>query len=261
MKERKVVAIIQGRMSSSRLPGKVLLDLGGQPMLARVISRVRRARSIDEIMVATTTDPSDDPIADWCEANQINCCRGDLYDVLDRYYQAAKLARADVVVRITADCPMIDPKEIDRVVRAFFADGADFAANRLPPPFKRTSPVGMDTEVSSFEALERAWQEATLPFEREHVMPYLYDEPGRFRVKLVNHRPSLAHLRYTVDTPEDLQLAREVYAYFDNQDTFSLSDLLKANALHPAWQERVAAVEHKILQDVDARMTERVKHD
>ncbi len=118
-----------------------------------------------------------------------------------------------MIVRVTADCPMIDPDEIDRVIQRFFDSGADFAANRLPPPYKRTSPIGMDTEVCSFAALERAWREADQAYQREHVMPYLYDQEGRFKVAVVDRQPDLGgHLRFTVDTPADLQQANEIYA-------------------------------------------------
>ncbi len=249
----KTVAIIQARMSSSRLPGKVLRLVGSQPMLARVLARASRANLVDEVLVATTNDPSDEPIAIFCHSGGIPCFRGDLYDVLDRYYQAAKQAGADVIVRITADCPFIDPREIDRTIRHFFDASADFSANRLPPPFKRTTPIGMDTEVCSFAALERAWQEAAEPFEREHVMPYLYDSPGRFKVSLADLEDDLSHLRFTVDTPEDLEVANQIYAAFDNRDDFSLQDLLTASAEHPEWQAQVAGVKHKNLFAVDQR--------
>ena len=249
----KTVAIIQARMGSSRLPGKVLLDLGGQSMLSRVLNRTGRAPGLDELVVATTTEPGDDALQAFCEHSGVRCFRGDPYDVLDRYYQCAKMVDAEMVVRITADCPFIAPEEITRVLKAFQKGSYDFVANRLPPPFKRTSPIGMDTEVVSFANLERAWQEAKEPYEREHVMPYFYDTPGRFRVKLVQRRPSLGHLRFTVDTPEDLALARDVFAAFDNRDDFTLEDLLAANGRHPEWQASVSAVKHKGFRDVDKR--------
>ena len=129
---------------------------------------------MDEVAVATTTDVSDDPIEAFCKSNKVPVYRGDVFDVLDRYYQAARAFQADVIVRLTADCPLLDPYVVDQTVRRFFADGADFAANRLPPPFKRTFPIGLDTEVCSFAALERAWKEADQKYQREHVMPYLY---------------------------------------------------------------------------------------
>ena len=240
-------------MSSSRLPGKVLRLVGSQPMLARVIARASRAKLVDEVMVATTTDPSDEPIAEYCETMGIACFRGDLYDVLDRYYQAAKLFGADVVVRLTADCPFIDPEEIDRTITHFHLTCADFTANRLPPPFRRTTAVGMDTEVVSFAALERAWQEAAEPFEREHVMPYLYDMPGRFKISVADWEKDLSHLRFTVDTPADLEVANQVYAFFEDRDDFTLQDLLAANASQPAWQAQLAGVKHKDVFEVDER--------
>jgi len=253
MSQDNIIAIIQARMGSSRLPGKVLRDLGGEPVLARVINRVLRAKTLTGVVVATTTDPVDDPIAAFCQQQAVPVFRGSQFDVLDRYYQAAREHHADVVVRITADCPMIDPQEIDRVVTAFLEGAYDFAANRLPPPAQRTSPIGMDTEVCSFAALTQAWQNATEPYEREHVMPYLYDTSGRFRVKIVETEPSLGHLRFTIDTEEDLQVARAIYAAFGNRDDFSLAELLEQNALHPQWQASLAGVRHKSLTEVDAR--------
>ncbi|MBP7032606.1 MAG: methyltransferase domain-containing protein [Anaerolineaceae bacterium] len=253
MTEQNILAIIQARMSSSRLPGKVLRDLGGKPVLERVISRVSRSRYISSVVVATTADPSDDPIAEFCELHDTRLFRGSLYDVLDRYYQCARENQADVIVRITADCPMIDPQEIDRVIAAFLEGDCDFAANRLPPPQERTSPIGMDTEVCSFAALEDAWQHATEKYEREHVMPYLYETPGRFRVRVVDTAPDMGHLRFTIDTEEDLQVARAIYAAFGNEDYFSLEELLRVNAENPQWQHSLAGIQHKSFLDVDER--------
>lgn len=222
-------------------------------MLARVINRVRQAQLLDEILVATTGDLGDDPILRFCQEHGLACFRGDPYDVLDRYYQAALSVEADVIVRITADCPMIAPEEIDRVIQAFLDSGSDFAANRLPPPFVRTTPIGMDCEVCSFQALQQAWQQADQPYQREHVMPYLYDTPGRFKVQVVDMQPSQGHMRFTVDTPEDLQLANQVYEAFGGRDDFNLQELLAENESHPEWQSQVAQVQHKSLYDVDQR--------
>lgn len=253
MTEPNILAIIQARMSSSRLPGKVMRDLGGKPMLERVIDRVSRSRYISGLVVASTDDSADDPIADFCAQKGTLLFRGSQYDVLDRFYQCARQYQADVIVRVTADCPMIDPMEIDRVIAAFLEGGCDFAANRLPPPEKRTSPIGMDTEVCSFAALEQAWQHASEKFEREHVLPYLYDTPGRFRVRIVETSPDMGRLRFTVDTEEDLQIARAIYAAFANEDTFGLEDLLRMSAQHPQWQYSLAGVQHKSFLDVDER--------
>jgi spore coat polysaccharide biosynthesis protein SpsF len=248
-----VVAIIQARMGSSRLPGKVLKEIGGLPMLFRVVLRARRAQTLGQVVIATTTDEGDDAIVDFCAAKGFPCFRGDPYDVLDRYYQAACLFNAQVVVRLTGDCPLIDPFEIDRTVCAFDEVGVDFAANRLPPPWKRTTPIGMDTEVVSFDALKRAWQEAEEKYAREHVMPYLYEEDGRFKVGLVDHEPDLGHLRLTVDTAEDLALVRRIYDHFRNTDDFSLKDILSLLEKHPEWMAINEGVEHKSYNDIDRR--------
>lgn len=248
-----IVAIIQARMGSSRLPGKVLKDIGGVPMLQRVVVRARRSRTIGQVVVATTTDPGDDPLVDFCRQKGFPVFRGHGYDVLDRYYQAAKRFDARIVVRLTADCPVIDPHEINRTVSAFLDAGVDFAANRLPPPWHRTTPIGMDTEVVTFTALERAWQEAEAKYAREHVMPYFYEEPGRFDILLVDHDPDLGELRLTVDTPEDLELIREVYAHFGNSDEFTMDEMVALLRDHPDIRRLNAVVTHKSFKDVDDR--------
>ena len=248
-----VVAIIQARMGSSRLPGKVLKDIGGKPMLQRVVVRARRARSLGRVVVATTTDPGDDLLADFCRRQGFPVFRGHPYDVLDRYYQAAKYFDAEIIVRLTADCPVIEPREIDRTVLAFLDARVDFAANRLPPPWHRTTPIGMDTEVVTFQALERAWREADAKYAREHVMPYLYEEPGRFETLLVDHDPDWGSLRLTVDTPEDLEMVREVFAHFGNTNEFSMDEMVTLLESHPELSELNAAVKHKSYNDVDDR--------
>jgi spore coat polysaccharide biosynthesis protein SpsF len=248
-----VVAIIQARMGSSRLPGKVLKDICGEPAIIREVVRVRRAQTIGQVVVATTTDPGDDPVLAVCRARGIPCFRGDIHDVLDRYYRAAQLFKAETIVRLTGDCPVIDPQEIDRTVRAFFESGADFAANRLPPPWKRTTPIGMDTEVVSFDNLERAWHEAESKHAREHVMPYFYEQEGRFKVVLADHDPDLGSYRLTVDTPEDLALIRKLYAHFEGGDAFSLHDLIAVLNNHPEWMALNAQVVSKDYQETDSR--------
>jgi spore coat polysaccharide biosynthesis protein SpsF len=245
------VAIIQARMGSSRLPGKVLQDIAGSPMLARVVARARRAETLDRVAVATTTEPDDDPIDSLCQSLDVPVYRGSLHNVLDRFYQAALVFEAGTVVRLTADCPLIDPGEIDHTVREFLAAGVDFAANRLP--WGRTVPIGLDTEVCTFKALEKAWNEAQEPYEREHVMPYLYDHEGRFRVLLVNTTPDRGSLRWTVDTPQDLELVRQVYARFPGRDDFTYSELLDLFEREPELANINANVQHKTFTDVDPR--------
>jgi len=253
LRDPGVVAVIQARMGSSRLPGKVLKDIGGQPMLFREVVRARRAQTIGRVVVATTREGEDEPVAAFCVTKGIPCFRGDPYDVLDRYYQAACLYGAHTIVRLTGDCPLIDPGEIDRTVNAFFDAGVDFAANRLPPPWKRTTPIGLDTEVVTFTALQRAWLEAEAKYAREHVMPYLYEESGRFNILLVDHDPNLGHFRLTVDTPEDLSLIRRIYDHFGNTDDFSMVEILSLLNQNPALLEINAGIMHKDYKDVDER--------
>ena len=174
--------------------------------------------------------------------------------MLDRFYQAARHYAADGVVRITADCPFIDPDLIDLTVQEFWRSGADFAANRLPPPWKRTYPIGLDTEVCSMAALERAWKEATQKFEREHVMPYFYDEEGRFKIHVLHHDPDYGSLRWTVDTPQDLDLLRVVAGRFAGRMDFSWREVLALFQREPELAQINAGVQHKTATDVDSRM-------
>ena len=250
----RTVAIIQARMNSSRLPGKVLLDLAGQPMLVRVVERACRAKMIDDVIIATTSDPADDPIEALCRERGYSVYRGSQFDVLDRFYQAARQAQADLIVRLTADCPVIDPQVIDLTVQAFQHADADFAANRLPPPWKRTYPIGLDTEVCSFIGLARAWQEAKLPYEREHVMPYFYDQEGRFKIVVIDHDPDYGSLRWTVDTAEDLNLLREIFQRFAGQDQFGWLDVLALVQREPQLSKLNASVRAKQAMETDQRM-------
>ncbi len=247
------LAIIQARMSSSRLPGKVLLEIHGKPMLERVLDRVILARQIDRILVATTTDPSDDPLEEWCKGHGIGYYRGSMQDVLDRFYQAAFLYKPQFIARITADCPVIDPGLIDDTVQVCRENGVDFAATRLPPPFPRTFPIGLDVEVSTFSALERAWREANIPAEREHVFPYLYDQPARFNLKILNHDPDYGNLRWTVDTAEDMVLIRKIYEHFLPRTDFGWEEVLALVESQPELSSINAGTPHKSYLDVDER--------
>ncbi len=213
----KVVAIVQARMGSTRLPGKVLKDLAGETMLARVVGRLRHADRINELLVATTDRPEDDAIVDECRKLSVLVSRGDQDDVLDRYFKAAQFASADVVVRITADCPLIDPEITDTTIARFIDEVPDYASNTMV----RTYPRGLDTEVMSFSALSKAWQKAQKSYEREHVTPYLLEHPSEFRlVSVVGDRDYSTH-RWTVDTPEDLLFVRTVYERLKAKGMFS----------------------------------------
>ncbi len=249
----RTVAIIQGRMGSSRLPGKILMDIAGEPMLMRVVERARLAKTVDEVVFATTTDPSDDPVAEFCQARAIPCWRGSLLDVLDRFYQAARHFNAGTIVRLTADCPLLDPGLVDETVALFRRQQADFAANRLPPPYRRTYPIGLDCEVCTFAALERAWREASAPHEREHVMPYLYEVQGRFKVAVLDKEVNYGHLRWTVDTAQDLELVRQLYARLAGKENFTWLDVLAIFEREPGLAKINADVTHRNMYDVDNR--------
>ncbi len=246
-------------MSSTRLPGKVLKEAAGRPLLERMVERVRHSRLVDQVMVATTVDPTDDEIEKFCVERGIDLYRGSLPDVLDRYYQAALKTRADLIVRLTGDCPLIDPALIDETIQALIDHKADFACNRLPPPFTRTYPIGLDVEVCTFHALERAWKEASEKHEREHVLPYLYEVPGRFKVVQVNYREDRGNLRWTVDTPEDLELIRAIYDRFDGQNDFSWLDVLDLYKREPEMFQVNASVKHKTYLDYEKEKP--VEHD
>ncbi len=241
-------------MSSSRLPGKVLLDINGKPMLQWVFDRTCAASLVDQVCVATTDDPRDDAIQEFCEKLGYPFFRGSQYDVLDRYYQAARALKADAVVRITADCPLIDPQLIDLVIGEFLEAGVDFCANRLPPPFHRTFPIGLDTEVADFSALEQAWREADQPYEREHVMPYLYDREGRFKVRVVDNEVDYGMCRWCVDTLEDLEFVRRVTARLIGQPNFGWLDILDVLQREPELTLINQEVRHKTMVDVDDRI-------
>jgi spore coat polysaccharide biosynthesis protein SpsF len=239
------VAIIQARMGSTRLPGKVLLDLGGATVLARVVRRLQRSQQINQIVVATTTAPADEVIVSECDRLQVPSFRGSQADVLDRYYQAARLYSAGTVVRVTSDCPLIDPTLVDETIRAFMDKRADYASNDFP----RTYPRGLDTEVFTSAALERAWREARKPYEREHVTPYLYEHPEMFRLASSRGDVDYSHYRWTLDTPEDLNLLRAIYSRFDNRDDFRWHDVIALMEREPELAELNSQVLQKSLRE------------
>jgi spore coat polysaccharide biosynthesis protein SpsF len=239
----RIVTIIQARMGSTRLPQKVTRDLTGEPVLARVVNRVKRTKTIDKVVIATTTNPQDDALVSLCAQYGWPSYRGSEDDVLDRYYRAAWEHQAEVVVRVTSDCPLIEPEVIDLVVQVFLESQPelDYASNTLPP---RTFPRGLDTEVISFAALERAWQRDKDPAWREHVTPYIYRTPDQFNVRAVTNSTDYSDMRWTVDTLEDLEFVRRIYTHFGH-DQFSWRDVLALLAQHPDWQEINRHVEQK----------------
>jgi spore coat polysaccharide biosynthesis protein SpsF len=240
---------------------------------------------LDEVVVATTLDSTDDPVFAYCQQGDIRVGRGDAYDVLDRYYQTAKHFAADVIVRITGDCPFIDPALIDEAVKLILpgtgslplqvklsAPRFDFVANRLPPPWGRTYPVGLDIEVFTMDALRQAWKSTISKHQREHVTPYFYEgtpaeqlkyrvpnspyssamTPEGLHIALMHHTPDYGHLRWTVDTPEDMQLVRLIAAEFPD-DAFTWREVLELVERRPALTQINARVRHKSHRDVDSR--------
>jgi spore coat polysaccharide biosynthesis protein SpsF len=241
----KVVAIVQARMGSTRLPGKVLLDMGGEPMLARVVSRMSQARTVDEVVVATTAKPVDDAIVRLCADRGWPFFRGSEEDVLDRYYRTAETYRADVVVRITSDCPLIDGGVVDCVVGEFlyFLPEIEYACNISP---SRTFPRGLDTEVMRFDVLERLSHEVCSPAWREHVTLCIRRRPELYQVHSIVNEPDYSHMRWTVDTPEDLTFVRLIYDQFGH-DRFTWREVLAVLAKHPEWLEINRRVRQKVV--------------
>lgn len=237
----KTVCIIQARLGSTRLPGKVLLPILDKPMLWWDVYRVRKSRLIDEVVIATTEHPRDDAIANLCAEEGWACWRGSEDDVLDRYYGAAKAFGAETVVRITSDCPLIDPSVTDYAIAIFnsITPALDYVSNGVV----RTYPRGLDTEVFTFAALEQAWKEDQSSW-REHVTPYIYRSPGRFRLGDVTNPTNYSHHRWTVDTPEDMELVRRIYNHFGHGD-FGWREVLALLDEYPDWVRINADVQQK----------------
>ena len=234
-KRSKTLAVLQARTSSRRLPGKVLKPILGRAMILRQVERIRRARSLDELVLATSEDPGDDALAEVCTAAGIAVHRGALDDVLDRCFRAAEKERPDHVVRLTGDCPLTDWRVIDLVVERCISEGADYASNTLKPSW----PDGLDVEAMRLSALESAWRAAGEAFEREHVTPYIYNHPQRFTlVNVVRDGADLSGLRWTVDEPEDFAFVEQVYgALYAAKPDFTTEDLLELLQRRPELGE------------------------
>jgi glutamate-1-semialdehyde-2,1-aminomutase len=228
---RNIVAIVQARMGSTRLPGKVLANIAGEAMLGHIVARVRRSRMISQVIVATSNGSEDDVLAEYCRQKGFPVFRGSESDVVDRYYQAAKVYGADTIVRITGDCPLTDAEVIDRVITAYFSEECDYASNILIC----TYPDGLDAEVFSFNALETACREACRATDREHVTPFLRSS-GRFRLRNVENDlgPSMRHLRWSVDEPCDLDFVRAVFERLQPNRTFGWREVLSLLDSDPA---------------------------
>ena len=232
-----IVAVIQARMGSRRLPGKVLLDLKGKPDLWHVVTRVSRAKKIDKIVVATTTLPEDCQIEELCQRENIDVFRGSVDDVLDRFYQAVSNLqkqgnKIEFVVRITADCPLIDPEIIDAVIDRIKEGNYDYVSNVIPP----TYPDGLDVEVFTVNALKDAYEHAQLTSDREHVTPFIINS-GSLKKSNISHSVDLSSLRWTLDEPEDYEFIRQIFNYlYDQNPRFTMSDVLHLLTTHPELQ-------------------------
>lgn len=218
-----ILTILQARMSSTRLPGKVLKPILGESMIIRQIERLRRAKRCKTLIIATSIDSSDDPIEELCIQSQIQYFRGSLYDVLDRFYDAAKLFCPRHIVRITGDCPLIDPEIVDKVIDLHLECGNDYTSNDIV----RTFPVGLDVEVFRYSCLEAAWSEAILSYDREHVTSYIYQRPDRFKIGCLKNSVNLSHLRWTVDHLDDFNYVKNIYeALYPVNPQFTTQDIL-----------------------------------
>lgn len=219
-----ILAILQARMSSTRLPGKVLKPILGRPMLELHLERLSRMTTIDRLVVATSTEPEDTPIVDLCDALNVDSFRGSLDDVLDRYYRTAMHYGADALIRLTGDCPLADPAIIDQGVRRFVNSEFDYVGNCMT----RTFPIGLDFEVLTAVSLQQAWREAVLPSEREHVTPFIKNHPERFAIESFTNDIDYSHHRWTVDEPEDFEFVTKVYeALYPINRNFAMHDILR----------------------------------
>lgn len=240
----KVVAIIQARMGSIRLPAKVMMELCGKTVLEHVINRVKRAKEIDEIVIATTILDRDDIIADEAARCGVKYYRGSEDDVLSRYYEAAKENNADIIVRITSDCPLIDPNIVDSIVKYYKNSNYDIVTNAGIDLTQRTYPRGLDTEVFSFATLKEAYERATEKHQREHVTPYIYENSNKIFIYKIDIDFSM--YRWTLDTPEDFELISKVYdELYSENDIFLFDDILELFQRRPELVEINKHIEQK----------------
>lgn len=228
------LAILQARLSSSRLPGKVLRPIVGQPMMALQIERLLRAKSINKLVVATSDNTEDDAIASLCQQLGVSCYQGNLDNVLDRFYQVVKQYNPDHIIRLTADCPLACPYVIDEVVNQHIKLGNSYTSNAIEHHYLD----GLDVEVMTREALIQAWQNSTTPLEKEHVTPYIIERPDLFKASKVKSNQEHSKHRWTVDYPQDFELVEFVYqTLYANNPQFSTEDVLTLLAKNPEIYE------------------------
>ena len=236
-----IVAIIQARMTSTRFPGKVLKTIAGKPMLWYMVNRTRTAKMINDVVVATSTDLSDDLIEDFCKINKIKYFRGDLDNVLKRYYETAKKFNANVIVRVTSDCPLIDGKLIDEGLKEFIGGDYDYLSNTV----ERTFPRGSDFEILKFSALENAYKNAAEEPEKEHVTPYIWrNHPEQFKICQLKREVDKSNFRITVDTPEDLEVIKILIEKY-KADKKSADEIIEILDNHPEISQLNAHIEQK----------------
>jgi len=241
----QIAAIIQARMGSTRLPGKAMKKISTKPMLWYILQRLKRSKLINEIIIATTRKKADYIITKLAQGLGLNTYAGSEEDVLDRYYRAAKKYRAEIVVRVTSDCPLIDPEVVDRVLSLYLQAQADYATNTL----KCTFPTGLDAEVFPFKALEQTWKEARQPHEREHVTPYIREHPNNFSLINLENDKDLSYMRWTVDEEKDLKFVREIYRrLYRNGRIFLMEDVLALLKREPQLLEINRDVKQKPLK-------------
>lgn len=236
-------------MGSTRLPNKVLNDIVGRPMLWHIINRIQRSELIGDIIIATTLDIKDDEIEIFAKKNNIKIFRGSEEDVLDRYYQSAKKYKVNSIVRVTADDALKDPVVIDKVIKKYLKNKLDYASNTIKP----TYPLGLDIEVFSFDALEKAWGESNKQFEREHVTPYIWTNPTKFNIENVTYEEgNLSHLRWTIDTKEDFIFVKTIYEnLYKEGEIFLMNDILKLLEKHPEFIKINKNIKPKNIFDKD----------
>ncbi|MEG6584989.1 glycosyltransferase family protein [Dendrosporobacter sp. 1207_IL3150] len=240
----RTVIIVQARMTSTRLPGKVLKEVLDKPLLQYQIERLKRVKSAEELVIATTTNSTDQPIVNLCNKLGVSIFRGSEEDVLGRYYHAATTYGAEAVVRLTSDCPLLDPQLVDNVIQLYKKSYPDYhyASNVLT----RSFPRGMDTEVFSYTALAEAFIEANVKPEREHVTSFIYNRPGRYKTINYLYKEDQSRHRWTVDTPEDFELvSRIIKSIYPAKECFTLEDCIELLNKNPEWENINAAIEQK----------------
>ena len=223
MTKKKIAAIIQARMTSTRLPCKVLMDIEGKPMLWHVVNRLKFSEKLDDIILAIPDTKESNVLEQFSKENKLKYFKGSEDDVLSRYYEAAKKFKCDVVVRITSDCPLIDPQVVDLVIEKHLNSGADYTSN----VFKRTFPRGLDTEVFNFRTLKKIHKESKEPYQREGVNEYIYENQGMFRLASVECDKDFSYMRWTVDEIKDLEFVREIYKrLYKKEKVFLMDDIV-----------------------------------